>query len=1347
MLAISTLGAVAIQRDGRPLTELDTRKVEALLIYLACTRRTHGREVLAEMFWEERTPERALGNLRVALSSLRKYAGDYLTIDRTAVSLAPGAAVWLDAAELEAKLAAGQVEDALDLYHGDFLEGFYVRDCPAFEDWATLERERLRQRVEGALRDQVARDLRSGDYRAGIRRANRLLVMDPLLEGAHRQLMRLLAYDDQRGAALAQYEACRQVLDDELGVEPDEETTRLFQQIQAGDLPAPPAARAASATPAASLAAERAPMPAAPTPAALMPMPPVALPAFLHEGATGPEPPAFVAREQELVRLGRLLDDACDGHGRVAFVTGVPGLGKTALLTEFARRAMEAHPALLAGSGSCNAYSGVGDPYLPFRDILAMLTGDVEARWAAGAISSGYARRLWQALPATVQALLDHGPDLLGAFVNLQALLSRAAAAAPGGAPWLARLAAPPVRQESRPEGLEQGQLFDQVTQTLHSLAEAHPLLLVVDDLQWADRASFSLLFHLGRRLEGSRILIAAAYRPEEVAIGGSDERHPLDKLLNEFKRHFGDVWIDLDRVDEAESRRFVDALLDTEPNRLARAFRQALFQHTAGHPLFTIELLRALQERGDLVHDQDGYWIAGPGLDWQTLPPRVEGVVEERVARLDAESRDLLALAAVEGERFTVQVLARVRGASERQIVHRLARDLDQRHRLVAEDGIESTGGRRLHHYRFQHTLFQQYLYGHLSAMERELLHAEIAGVLEDLHRGRTGEMAVELARHWLQAAEEDRALPYLLEAGDQARAVYAHAEAEGFYRQAVRILRRQGQDELAARTLMKLGLVYTAAFRTGEAQKAYEEAFGLWEPLRTASTLPAGQPPAAILRIAIEQPPTLDPGQVGDDVSAFLAVQLFEGLVRIGEDHNVLPAAALRWEIGQDGTRYLFHLRDSLRWSDGSPLTAADFGYAWVRNLAPATDSPVAHLLYPIRSARAFHEGAVDDPDQVGVAALDERTLEVRLEGPTAYFPYLLAHPVAYPLPREVVGRHGPAWMESEHRVTNGAYQLSVWQPGKRMVLARNPYFRGHAPGNVEQVECSCCSDYSQALDLYAADQVDVVSLFNADPGTEARARAAYGGELVFFPRPSTLYLLFRADRPPFDDPRARRAFVHAVDREALARRAFPDQRLPATGGFVPPGMAGHSPAIGLPYDPDQARRLLADAGYPAGRGFPAITWLHFRSAEGERIVPFLRDAWRRNLALDLNAAGLDWEPFLDRMLNDPAHLTMVGWSADYPDPDCMLRVPFHSRMGTSSAGWQSPRFDALVEQAAQAADHARRMALYREADRLLVAEEVAVMPLSYGCGRLLAKPWVKLPHTLSVQTPLKNVVVERR
>jgi DNA-binding SARP family transcriptional activator len=238
MLQIDTLGGLIITRDGDAVTQLATRKVVALLVYLACTGRAQGREVLAEFLWPEGTPERAQGNLRVALTSLRKHLGDYVLIRRDNVALNPDAQIRLDARDLEADLQAGQVEAALALYRGEFLQGFYLRGAPAFDDWATQERERLHLAVVDALLGQVDRDLAGGAFRAGIEHAHRLLALDPLLEAAHRQMMLLLAASGQRGAALAQYETCRGVLGEELGVEPSPEVQETYELLLKGERPA-----------------------------------------------------------------------------------------------------------------------------------------------------------------------------------------------------------------------------------------------------------------------------------------------------------------------------------------------------------------------------------------------------------------------------------------------------------------------------------------------------------------------------------------------------------------------------------------------------------------------------------------------------------------------------------------------------------------------------------------------------------------------------------------------------------------------------------------------------------------------------------------------------------------------------------------------------------------------------------------------------------------------------------------------------------------------------------------------------------------------------------------------------
>jgi adenylate cyclase len=507
---------------------------------------------------------------------------------------------------------------------------------------------------------------------------------------------------------------------------------------------------------------------------------PVRLPRFLLDEEEEPEEQrsAFVARERELAWLDAFLAEALEGNGRVAFVTGGPGRGKTALLDAFARQAMEAHPGLLVAGGTCNAYSGVGDAYLPFREMLGQLTGEVEARWAAGAIPGEQARRLWGALPATVEALLDHGPHVAPILVPGEALLARAEAARPD-APWLGSLRERVARDPAGSGRLEQSYLFQQVSNVLRALAEAHPLLLIVDDLQWVDRTSAGLLFHLGRRLEGSRILVVGAYRPEEVAPGRDGERHPLEKVLAELKRLYGDVWLDLAEVDEAEGRRFVDEFLETEPNRLGAGFRQALTERAGGHPLFTVELLRAMQARGDLVQDEAGRWVEGRALDWEALPARVEGVIAERIERLGTELREILRVASVEGEDFTAEVVGQVRSLETRALVRRLSGELQQEHRLVRAQGLRRLDGRRLALYRFQHHLFQKYLYNSLDEAERTYLHEDVGRVLEALYGEQTDEVAVQLARHFMEAGLTDKAAHYLGRAGEMAAERYANEEA----------------------------------------------------------------------------------------------------------------------------------------------------------------------------------------------------------------------------------------------------------------------------------------------------------------------------------------------------------------------------------------------------------------------------------------------------------------------------------------------------------------------------------------------------------------------------------------
>jgi len=812
-LCMRLFGTFQVTLDGTAVSGFASDKVRALLIYLAIeSDQPQRREKLAGLLWPDFPEASAHANLRTALANLRQVIGDasttppYLFISRQTIQFNRASGAWIDIdsyTELLNLADLTSLEQAARLYRGDLLEGFSLGDASPFEEWALLERERYRRLVMDALGRLTDGCLQRGDYERALRHAWRQVEMDPWRETAHQQLMRLLALSGRRGEALAQYEIVSRLLAKDLGVPPAEATVALYNQIRSGQW-------AASSQPP-RLARERAGEP----------------PPFLsHDQSVDTDGPVFVGREGELAALGACLDLALTGQGRAFFVCGEAGSGKTALMAEFARRAMETHRDLLAASGACSAYLGFGDPYFPVRNILAMLTGALQAQWITGFTSLGHARRLWAAMPSMIEALIDFGPQVLDLFLDQESLLARASQAAPSTDPWLHRLQQRLDRQGFRHEQLDQNQLFQQTTNVLRHLSHAHPLLLIIDDLQWADTASLGLLFHLGRRLQGNRILLLAAYRPEEVDLGREGQQHPLQKLVAELQRTYGDICLDLDQVEESQGRVFVDAFLDTEPNQLGAGFRNILFQRTAGRPLFTIELVRAMQERGDLFQDEAGCWTVGPALDWGILPARTEGVIEERLGRLEEGLREILEVACVEGERFTVQVVARVLRTEEHALLRSLSQQLERRHRLVGWLGGVQVGEQRLVRYRFAHALFHQYLNTSLSPGQSQLLHREIATALEELYQGHTAAIAPQLAQHYAQAGDELRALRYLTLAADSALASYANQVAETSYLRALD-LAQKGTGR--AHLLEGLGRALARQSRFAEALKVWREAIEL--------------------------------------------------------------------------------------------------------------------------------------------------------------------------------------------------------------------------------------------------------------------------------------------------------------------------------------------------------------------------------------------------------------------------------------------------------------------------------------------------------------------------------------
>jgi oligopeptide transport system substrate-binding protein len=536
-----------------------------------------------------------------------------------------------------------------------------------------------------------------------------------------------------------------------------------------------------------------------------------------------------------------------------------------------------------------------------------------------------------------------------------------------------------------------------------------------------------------------------------------------------------------------------------------------------------------------------------------------------------------------------------------------------------------------------------------------------------------------------------------------------------------------------------MKLGLTYHNAFEFQHAHQAFEEGFMLWQ--QAAQVESAGSLSSAphALRVFWDEPRALDPGKVSDVYSIGVMSWLFSMLVEIDPEMGVVPDVAQTWEVSESGGKYVFHLRDDARWNDGTAVTAEDFAYAWRRMLDPATGSPAASMLYDIKGAKAFHQGDLTDAGHVGVRSLDDHTLIVELEEPASYFLQLLTSPVTGPVPRHVVENHSEAWTAVDNLVSNGPFRLDSWQRGERMVLVRNSEYRGRFAGNVEQIELFPV-ECSVAQKMYADDGLDILDLGLLPPPEMDRAWQRHAGEYLSVPRLETVFVAFDASRPPFDDVRVRQAFALATDREKLGKVMRRGYGFPATGGFMPPGIPGHSPGIGLPCDLQQAQRLMAEAGYPAGKGFPVIKAV--TPSEREPLSKNLQAHWQQNLGVKITWQALDYAAFVESLYCEKLpSVSLNRWIAGYPDPDYFLRV------GTSIwlTKWGNKAYDGLVEEARRSMDQRERVNLYRRADKILV-EEAIVIPLNYGRRNLLIKPWVKkCPTTAMSYRFWKDVIIE--
>jgi ABC-type oligopeptide transport system substrate-binding subunit/transcriptional regulator with XRE-family HTH domain len=1032
------------------------------------------------------------------------------------------------------------------------------------------------------------------------------------------------------------------------------------------------------------------------------------------------KPRQVVGRDGELARLRAHLDAALAGHGRAAFVTGEAGQGKTALLTAFAEHAQRAVAGLVVAYGAGTAAGSFGDPYLAVRDVFRMLVADPHAAWRSDQLTADQADRLWRFAPVVARVVREVGPHLLDVLVPAHAVRQ-----------WLGPDAA--VGPPAQP-GREH--VVAEVTDVLRTLAAERPLLLLLDDMQWSDTASAELLFHLSRRVVDTRVLVVCAYRASEVAEDGGPAASAVRRALQETRRGIGDAHIDLDDIQPAAGRALCRALLDLDVPDLDPGLHDEFYRRTHGHPLFVRELVRELTARGDLIRGAGGGWTARAGLEWSHVPARIAAVIGQRLDRLGPDERALLDAAAIEGEQFTAETAARVAGVADQPAYRLIAQQLERTHGLVRETGTVRAGGRALTRYQFGHALFQRFIYDALGEGARRRGHGQLAAELEALYAGDLEPVVPRLAHHYAEAGDAQRAVPYLIQAGDRARLLYAHDEATAAYQLAAGFLRELGDRERLARTVMKIGLTHQTGFDHDRAQAAFDEAFTLWAAVaRTAPSHPAG---STTLRLVWQEPESLDPTMGGYTRAAPVVTNLFSGLVSYDEDTNVVPDVAARWEIADGGRRYVFHLRHDVMWSDGRPVTAHDFVFTYRRALDPATGAVVAPaLLDAVTHARDVHEGRAPTA-AAGIHAADDHTLVIELSEPTSYFIYNLAYYVLLPVPQHAVEAHGADWCRPETIVSNGPYRVAEWEHGRTMVLDRSTPYHGTARGNVSRVVLDLGVPDEELEMRYLADQVDVLSSAWFTPYEVIdRLRRRLPGEYSRRERFVTVYYWTDPGVPPVDDRRLRRAMALAVDRDALMASWGRSLSGPGTGGLVPPGMPGHVPGIAAPYDPARAAELVAEVA--RDRPLAEVTVLTVPSLElGARL---LCEGWRA-IGIPVRAQRCSTADFYTEWTNFPGpKAALGGWVADYPDPDTFLRVCVDLNL----PGWRDDRYRTLLERAARTTDPVARLAAYEEAERIL-ADDAHVVPLFYEPEHLMLKPWVSSHPSIPVKYPgfWKDIVI---
>jgi oligopeptide transport system substrate-binding protein len=476
--------------------------------------------------------------------------------------------------------------------------------------------------------------------------------------------------------------------------------------------------------------------------------------------------------------------------------------------------------------------------------------------------------------------------------------------------------------------------------------------------------------------------------------------------------------------------------------------------------------------------------------------------------------------------------------------------------------------------------------------------------------------------------------------------------------------------------------------------------------------------------------EPADLDPHVVTAYTDQNILIALFEGLTAFDETTSQpVPAAAERWENSPDGLTWIFHLRADLRWSNAERLTADDFVQSWRRALNPAIACPNADLFLSVKNAGAFNAGKITDPAALGFAAPDDRTIVITLERPTAILPLLTALPVWFPLNPRVLARSNAldkrsgAWTRPYTLVGNGPYKLTEWSPDDRLVVSKNSHYWDAARCPLERVVFFPIENAEVEERNFRAGQLHLTYALPSAKIASYRAQAAT--PLRADPLFQTLYLNFNSTKAPFDRPKLRRALALAIDREGIAQAIFSGSQR-AAFHFTPPDCGGYTARERLTFDPETARRLLAEAGFPGGKDLPSFPLQVLNDSNSTRLAEAIQAMWLRELGVRITIEPYEQKTWLQNQQTMSHTVGVLRWTADFADPVTFLGL-FTSEGGNNWTGWTSPDYDRLLARAADTVDPRARYEIFQEAEKLLLTE-APIAPLVFGGKSYLAHPAVQ-------------------